>query len=239
MSPEGIDSTSFHDKPSSPGPSSPDDDAVSPFSLSLFPTPEEGGDGDGSEGDGDGREDKRRSRFMSAFGTNPSSSTAFRPDSISSLSLSSQQSDDLSGLFKHVSDLEKRNRDLLSEISALGRAHDEAIGEREEAIEELRVELGGKRKEEKEMRGKEKGLREEVRALEAETARLAREGTRQREAYEGLRRTYEEQLLEAQKMRDKEREMAGDMRALEETARAYSLDISKVRSLLFGLLQRG
>lgn len=203
---DDVDQTSFYPTPMSPprekSPFDDDDDedADKVQGMTMFPSAAGGEDmrRQGSEQSNlsiSSEEGRRLSQFItSGFGLGAEGT--FRPDSITSLSSLPSSSSEVLHLFRHISDLEKRNKELLSELHAIGRSHDDQISEREERLEELKQELRGKTKEEKEWKAKERQKGQQITALEAEVGKLQKENQKQKEAYAGLKRQYEDQLGE-------------------------------------------
>jgi septal ring factor EnvC (AmiA/AmiB activator) len=70
------------------------------------------------------------------------------------------------------------------------------ILEKEALLEEVRAELGAKRREEKELRGKEKIYVSQIGTLEVQTDKYKDERDKMKSAYQNARKQYEEQCSE-------------------------------------------
>ncbi|KAK9894103.1 hypothetical protein P389DRAFT_181516 [Cystobasidium minutum MCA 4210] len=100
--------------------------------------------------------------------------------------------------------------------------------EKESQLEEVKLELSAKRKEEKELRGKEKINLNQIATLEAQTAAFRDERDKIKIAHQTARKQYEEQCSESEKLRNVIRSRDEDLQLAEENLQNVNSDLAKV-----------
>ncbi|RXK40938.1 hypothetical protein M231_01786 [Tremella mesenterica] len=222
ISPTGLDHTSFH-----LGGKSPDEEEMEGIER-LMSGPQAYDQPHESTGDEDEIDGDLVSDTLSAMGQDSLNPRLSHLSTESTNSLRTSH-DKLRALQKQNTELSRKLKESERQLAVLGSENERLVEDLQNKLEDARMEISQKRKDENDLRGKERANNIQIAGLEADILSLQRSLENSKTNHANMQKMYNTQCDEAERLRMMLRARDTEIKEFEEAAEAHQADEDKTR----------